>query len=382
MPRKKILWLCSWYPNAAEPFNGDFIQRHARAAALYNDIYVIHVAADTHGESGKAITTIQKENGLTEHIVYFKKKLTGWGRLRAHYRLLRSYRHAIRNYLKENGKPDWVHVHVPIWAGVPAMWIKKKYNIPYILTEHWGIYNDIEQQNYLTKSNWFKRYTRVIFEKAARFTTVSSFLAEGVNRMVIKKQYEVIPNVVNTESFKYKERNRKTFRFIHVSNMVPLKNAKGILRAFELFYDKNSNAELVMVGDTDPAIREFAAKLALPENVISFRGEVPYVQVAKEMQDADCLVVFSNIENSPCVIGEALCCGLPVITTGVGGITELVDRINSILVEPRNEEVLAKAMKEMITTYEKYDRLRIAENAKARFNYEVTGKRLDEIYTI
>ncbi|HQV61525.1 MAG TPA: hypothetical protein PLG08_12150, partial [Chitinophagaceae bacterium] len=53
MSRKKILWLCSWYPAKTDPYNGDFIQRHARAAALYNDIYIIHVAGDETGNTKK-----------------------------------------------------------------------------------------------------------------------------------------------------------------------------------------------------------------------------------------------------------------------------------------------------------------------------------------
>src|SRR5450432_2361936 len=103
MPRKKILWLCSWYPGKTEPFNGDFIQRHARAAALYNDIYVIHVVSDTKGKIKKTAVEINKTPGLTEHIVYYKKSGSFWGRFIGHYRLLGLFRHAIRRYILENG---------------------------------------------------------------------------------------------------------------------------------------------------------------------------------------------------------------------------------------------------------------------------------------
>ena len=52
-----------------EPFNGDFIQRHAYAAALHNDIYVIHVAGDVTGEAKGIEHVINRAEGLTEHIV-------------------------------------------------------------------------------------------------------------------------------------------------------------------------------------------------------------------------------------------------------------------------------------------------------------------------
>ncbi|MEQ1676216.1 MAG: glycosyltransferase, partial [Chitinophagaceae bacterium] len=141
MAGKKILWLCSWYPGKTEPFNGDFIQRHARAAALYNDIHVIYVTGDSSG----AITTTEKEDHtsgrLTEHRVYFKKSTSLTGRIIAHYRWLFLFRQAIRKYMIEKGKPDLVHVQVPYKAGLLGLWLLKKYRVPFVLTEHWGIYN-------------------------------------------------------------------------------------------------------------------------------------------------------------------------------------------------------------------------------------------------
>jgi glycosyltransferase involved in cell wall biosynthesis len=380
MARKRILWLCSWYPNKLEPFNGDFIQRHARAASLYNDIHVIHLAADTSGQTEQKETVLNSTGNLTEQIIYYKKTLSLLGRLRAHYRWLFLYKQAIRNYIVKNGKPDLVHVHVPMKAGILGLWLKKKYAVPYIVTEHWGIYNDVELHNYASKSKTFHFYTKQIFEKAAKFISVSRYLAEGVNRLVLKKDHEVIPNVVDTALFFYKERTPAVFRFIHVSNMVPLKNVEGILRAFAIFSSQYKNAELVMVGDTDAAIRSFAAGLKLPAGSVNFRGEVPYEQVAKEMQQADCSILFSNIENSPCVIGEALCCGLPVIATNVGGIPELVNSDNSILVEPGNESHLSAAMDQMVNDRNRYDHAKIAAAAARVFSYEVIGRQLADTY--
>ncbi len=381
MPRKKILWLCSWYPGKTEPFNGDFIQRHAQAAALYNDIHVIHVMGDTTGVIKETVTEIKKENGLTEQIVYIKKSTTAWGRFSGHYKLLYLYKDATRKYIKENGKPDLVHVHVPVKAGIFGLWMKRKYGIPYVLTEHWGIYNEVADLNYTGRNNLFKKYTKKIFEQAAKFISVSRFLAEGVNRMVIKKNYETVPNVVNTSLFFYKEKPAgASFRFIHVSNMVALKNAEGILRAFRSLQEKNSNTTLIMAGDTNDRIRQYAAEQGLSADKVIFKGEIPYQQVAEEMQQADSFILFSNIENSPCVIGEALCCGLPVIASRVGGVPELVNETNSILIEAGDENALVNAMQQMIGSRIKFNPKKIAEEAGAIFSYDVVGKRFDEIY--
>ncbi len=381
MGQKKILWLCSWYPGKTEPFNGDFIQRHAGAAALYNDIYVIHVIGDASGQIKKTVEEINKQGQLTEQIIYFKKSSSVPGRFIGQYRLFSLYRKAIKKYIAEYGLPDLVHVHIPMKAGLMALWMKRRFGVSYLVTEHWGIYNEVEKMNYSTRNNGFRNFTKMIFNNATKFISVSRYLAEGVNRLVLKKDYAVIPNVVNTNLFFYKEKTNSVFRFIHVSNMVPLKNAEGILSAFKLFAEKLSNVQLVMAGDTDPAIRHYAAGLGLTDDKVIFRGEISYAQVANEMQQSNCLILFSNIENSPCVIGEALCCGLPVIATNAGGIPELLDESNGVLIEPKDETALANAMQKMMNDYVKYSHNKIAEDAQCKFSYEVIGKKMDEIYS-
>jgi len=380
MERKKILWLCSWYPSKMDPFNGDFIQRHARAAALFNDIHVIHVTYDYPNDvenSGQELNSIGQ---LTEQIVYFKKKKSLKAKLTNQLRWLANYKKTIRNYIIKNGKPDLVHLHVPMKAGVLALWMKKSYKISYIVTEHWGIYNHIVEDKYASKSVAFKKYTKKIFERASKFISVSDYLAKGINRQICKKDYVVIPNAVDTDLFYYKEKEASAFRFIHVSNMVPLKNAEGILRSFKNFIQQNINAELIMVGDIGPQIRDYAQTLSFPAGAIKFLGEIPYTQVAAEMQKADCLLLFSNIENSPCVIGEALCCGLPVITTNVGGIPELTSESNSLLIESKDEDALTQAMHEMVGGINNYNRKKIAENAISKFSYSVIGKQINTVY--
>lgn len=381
MARKKILWLCSWYPSKIDPFNGDFIQRHARAAAMYNDIYVLYGDGDSAGKITETEEAIIQSNGLNEHVFLFKKDKNLKGKILSNFTWFLFFRRAIRKYINENGIPELVHVHVPIKAGLIALWLKWKYAVPFVITEHWGIYNDIEINNYKSKSTFFKILTKKVFKNAESFLTVSGYLAESVNKLVVKKEYKVIPNVVDTNKFNYVTKKNSAFRFIHVSNMVPLKNVEGILKAFKKLLLKNDQAELVLVGNANNNIGKYADKLLIPHNNIICKGEVSYEKVAIEMQQADCFILFSNIENSPCVISEALCCGLPVITTNVGGIPELVDDSNAIMVDPQDEKALATAMQEMITNYAIYNRKEIAEKAAGRFSFPVVGKNIDAIYS-
>jgi glycosyltransferase involved in cell wall biosynthesis len=382
MPRKKILWLCSWYPGKFEPFNGDFIQRHAQAAALYHDIHVLHVYGESGGALRKTEELSNRHDHLSEQIIYFPKKQGGPGKLWAAYRWLFLSRYAIKKYVREQGIPDLVHVHVPMKAGIFGIWMKRKYGVEYCVTEHWGIYNHSVPDPFPRRNSTFKNVTRKIFRHAQRALSPSEFLARGVDEMVMKKQWIIIPNVVNTGLFNLKPKdNSPGFRFIHVSNMIALKNPEGILRAFAELLKATPEAELVMVGDKDPSIRLTATQLGIHDRV-RFTGEITYQEVAVEMKEADCLVLFSDMENSPCVIGEALCCGLPVIATRVGGIPELVNESNGILVSPRDTNALEAAMLAMIKTGDRFDPEEISRAATAKFSYPVVGKQFDDLYSL
>src|SRR5215831_6236586 len=122
-PTSYILWLPSWYPNKLTPFDGDFIQRHARAAALYNNIHVIYSVPDEGKFADNIKESLNTDGRLTEHIIYFKKSRGFFGRVGAFLKWNKLLKETIKRYIQENGKPHIVHVHVPMKAGLIARWI-------------------------------------------------------------------------------------------------------------------------------------------------------------------------------------------------------------------------------------------------------------------
>ena len=93
---------------------------------------------------------------------------------------------------------------------------------------------------------------------------------------------------------------------------------------------------MVVVGPIDSELIQMTDMLNLA-SLVAYTGEITYAEVASQMQRASALVMFSRHENFPCVIIEALCCGLPCIATNVGGVPEAVDNKNGIVVESENE---------------------------------------------
>jgi len=376
-----ILWLPSWYPNQLAPFDGDFIQRHAQAASLYRDIYVIRIVPDKKALKTKGVKTeIKRQDNLTEHIVYYKKRASLLGKIIAAYKEMRLYRQAIKSCIKQNGPPDLVHVHVAMKAGLAALWIKRKYRIPFLVSEHWTIYQPGSYDEFGKRDFFFRQFSRRIIKQSSILLTVSADLGQQICNMVFLKTFYVIPNVANEKFFYYKQHNRSKFRFIHVSDMNAHKNVKAIIENFAIVQRSFPDIELVLVGLVNNRLYEIAENMGLLNQYIFFRGEIPYEKVAAEFQDSNALVLFSHFENQPCVIIEALCCGVPVVSSPVGGIPEIVNNANGILTKSETKYPLAEAMEVMVRDYGLFDLKKISEEAIRKFSYPVVGKMFYDIY--
>jgi glycosyltransferase involved in cell wall biosynthesis len=374
--RKKILWLASWYPNRDDPFDGDFIQRHARAAALYDDIHVIFVRASCIDKPIEEKTT--GDGRLTEQVIYYRQPSGVFAYFRKQWKWRKLYLKAAEEYIARNGKPHCIHVHIPWKAGVIALMLKARHKIPFVLTEHWGRYNK-ELPGHLESSPVFEqKLVKRVFEEAAAFLPVSHYLAQGVQQMVTPKPYTVIPNVVDTSLFFPITEKHSRFTFLHVSNMAPVKNVDGILKAFHsaVFEHGMKDARLLLIGNRDDHFQKQADSLGL-SNHVSFLGEIPYTEVAKQMQRSHCLVLNSTAETFSCVTAEALCCGLPVIAPRIGALPELVNETNGLLFE---KESLLQAMIAVKKNYAHFDTKLISAEAAARFNYEAVGEMMSSGY--
>jgi glycosyltransferase involved in cell wall biosynthesis len=367
----KILWLTSWYPNLTDPFNGDFIKREAEAVSV--SLLTGTNYSDVHN----------KHEALEEYVIYYSS--AGDRSVLSRFRSLKVYfkRHLefIKRLRKDNELPDLVHVQVALKAGLIALYLKWRHGIPYILTEHWSGYYPVSKDSLYKKSFLTRFATRLIIQRASRFLPVSEDLGKEISKHWTPVSFQKIPNVVNTELF-YPSHNAEAtvFRFIHISSLQYPKNPEGIIRAFIALLKQHIPAELELVGPVSLALSEFIKASGLQPDQLHCTGEISYDQVAVELRKSSSLVMFSYYENMPCAILEALCTGLPVIATKVGGIPEIIRKENGILINVGKETELVNAMKEMIRNQHMYDRGQISRDAREQFSYEVIGKKIVDTY--
>ena len=378
-----VLWLVSWYPSRLDGFTGDFIERHARAVSKYVQLTVLVILKDETLSVGEVeIEKTVEQNVIVYRVYYGKTNMPFWLEsilsLRKYFKLQKQIYRQIKNDI---GQPDIVHVHVAMKAGILALYLKKMYRLPYVLTEHWTGYYPQSVPSIYDSNFIYKKINKAILQKADLFLPVSKHLGQTVNKHFTTVKYQAVPNVVDAKLFFYNAAFKlPKFRFIHPSLMNYQKNAAGILQACVILKAKGYDFEILMVGNEDEKLKGFAAQNGLLNEIVFFMPPVSYATVAQQMQQSSALVLFSRFENLPCVVLEALCCGLPVISSTVGGLAEVIDETNGILVESESINQLANAMQAMIDNYENYDKVSISKKAIETFNYDTVGSQYFTIY--
>jgi glycosyltransferase involved in cell wall biosynthesis len=376
-----ILWLASWYPSKTEPYNGDFIQRHAIAVSRYRFILVVHTIHDPAATSAVYYDVSVQQN-LVEIIIYFRDNMPSERIINKLQYNLAYYRHSkqfISELFKRTSLPLFVHVHVPMKMGKLALWIKKNWNLSYLVSEHSASYLEEAPDNYFSRGIYYRNSVKRIFNGALAVTNVSATVGKILQQIFSIRQFFIIRNVVDENLFYFKNNVPDRFRFIHVSTMTYQKNFEGLVQAFEIFSNGRNDVELILAGPiAAEGIKRVNESSALSKIMVT--GEVPYKDIASLMQKSDCLILFSRYENFPCVIIEALCCGLPVITSDAGGAAEGIDADNGIVVPSGNEPALIEAMDDVINGYSRYNRTKIADGARVLYGYTAIGKKFEELY--
>ena len=378
-----VLWLASWYPSRLDWFTGDFIERHAKAVSKYLKITVLVILKDEALNFDEVDIEKTEEGNLTVYRVFYGK--TNTPVMMESFLSVRKYfslqKRLFKQIEKEIGRPDMVHVHVAMKAGMLAIYLKKKFRIPFVVTEHWTGYYPQSKPNIYDSNFIYKSINKLVLQNAGLFLPVSKHLGETVNKFFARVKYEAVPNAVDTNLFFYETAlTVPKFRFIHPSVLNYQKNAEGILLACLQLKNKGYDFELLMIGKEDNKLTAFAAENNLLNKNVFFKGAVSYADVAHEMQRSSALLLFSRFENLPCVVLEALCCGLPVISSNVGGVAEVVNEKNGVLVASEDVDQLANAMQSMIDNFQDYDKESIAELAFQAFNYDKVGSQYVAIY--
>lgn len=167
-----------------------------------------------------------------------------------------------------------------------------------------------------------------------------------------------------------------------VGRLVEQKGHKYLIEAFKIIEDQFSNVRLMIVGDgpLEYTLKEQVKDLGLEGKVIfaGQREDIPYLLAAM-----DIFVLPSITEGLPLVLLEAMAAGKPVIASRISGIPEVIeDGVDGVLVEPANADVLASAIKNLLSDSSRSVRMAALANNKVNDKYTAKNmlKRYQALY--
>ncbi len=334
----------------------------------------------------------------------------------------------------QNQQNDYgiVHVHAADKIGVVATWFQRVYRYKIVYTEHWAIFNKQVSDRFSRRNPWFQFSFRVLWRHTDVVAAISRTMLDQMEEELGKcKSSVLLPNVVDPALLDVdrEELNSTTINFLHISNLESRKNVVPLIQAFLELRESESIAvnklklTLQIVGSNLQTFKNhwsqvFAAefsnnsshstltksnphstahKLHATANDtnceaenwnqfgISYYESRPVAELKQFYQSADVLILPSSAENSPCVIVEAQYFGLPVIATKIGGIPEMVDESQGILMsakaspEKMKKEII-RSMQEFLQKRTEFDKFQIRTAAIKQFHPDYASLDLVKTY--
>lgn len=332
-----ILFLCGWYPSKVLPTNGDFIMRHAKAVSTEHQVSVLHIISDSN--ISKTEIEIEKKVNFNTYIAYVKFSKNP---LIKYYRFWMSY----QNLLSKIGHFDIVHLHKLYPFGLFALHLKKRKQIPYIISEHWtGYHIKRKKRQLLSLTHWL---SKKITTNADSVCPVSEDLRNSMQQLGLKGKYLIVPNVVDTNVFKPTPKTIENFTITHVSSLLDRhKNISGMLRVAKQLESEVAVFTWNFIGGKRDEFVDLIKELNFTKAKIHFIDHTTHQKISDYLNASHIFVLFSNYENLPCVILEAFSCGIPVISTNVGGIKEHFPDGFGCLIDKKNEQQLLEKIVEL-----------------------------------
>lgn len=202
----------------------------------------------------------------------------------------------------------------------------------------------------------------------------------------------VIPNGIEIEKFAFDkgaieefiERNSlsdDSFKVLYVGRFVPQKNPDKLISAVKRM--RGQNVEAILIGEGPES---YIAKLKeVSDERVHILTKLRFEEIVAAYHVSDLFTLLSPSEGLPTVLLEAMACGLPILTTPVGGIPDVVTpQINGLFLglPVKEEDVASKIDRFISMNAADMDRMRKAnaEKIKTCYNWEIVADKILDVY--
>lgn len=255
------------------------------------------------------------------------------------------------------GRVDVIHLMANSgWSwqlfAAPVIWLAWLRGTPVIVNYRGG-----EAREYLAASG---RSVRPTLSRATSLVVPSGFLRQVFGEFGVEAS--VIPNVIDLGTFRPVQTARTPgrFTFAITRNLERIYGLDTALQALAQVRERDPELRLEIAG-SGPLLEELqslARQLGV-DDAVSFLGRLDRAEIVELYQRADAMLNPSRVDNMPNSVLEALACGLPVVSTNVGGVPFIVEHEHSaLLVEKDDAAGMAAAMLRLRNDPALYERLR------------------------
>ena len=200
-----------------------------------------------------------------------------------------------------------------------------------------------------------------------------------------EKNITVINNGLDASEFAPIDRSQiNPFRLITTASAdVPLKGLDFSLKALKILITDFPEIHLIVIGNIkeNGHTKRLIEKLKIEKNVF-FKSNITKAEITNLYSSSSVAIVSSLYEGFGYPVIEAMSCAVPLIATDVSSIPELTKEF-AILVEPKNDQMIADSVKKVLINYDKYKEIAIKsrKHVKENFNWaKITNEYEDIIY--
>lgn len=273
---------------------------------------------------------------------------------------------------------DLVNFH---WMFPACFWLgrfSRKSSVPIVLTAHG---TDVR----LALKKPFGLFANNGLRKSAALTLNSGYMKELLKEFDLPARTEILPMGVDTEKFHPGSHKPSASRkILFLGRLIKLKGVGVLLDAFSNVIRKAPEAELEIIGygpEKDGLIRK--VKELRMESSVRFCGRVRYDELPERYRSARALALPSLIpEGLGMSAVEAGACGIPTVTFGLGGTSELVAHDDTGLVIDQSTEALAEGLVSILTDDDLADRLggNARKKIEERYSWNVISEKFDSLF--
>lgn len=244
---------------------------------------------------------------------------------------------------------------------------------------------DFQEKKYGKKIESLKERRKIILVNADRVVAVGYFLAKIAKQIgVLDEKIRIIYNSIDFIEWKESTERIQEIKsqygkdgkiIITACRLVPWKGVGDIIEILPQLKAKIGPVNFLILGEgpEKEGLKKLAEEKKISENV-HFLGRVRHNQVLDYFRAADLFVLNTNYEGLSHTLLEAMKAGAPIITTDVGGNSEVItDGESGILIDYGNQPRLLAVASEILTNYKLAETLcRKAKEKEKRFSWKAT----------